>query len=255
MNVNPNQETALESYFDALLFTDDGNAFEDAEEISPLFSLKETVQELPAEHESAVEIEQVGVSSNAEPLVDASNEEKSFVQTQPVAAQPVVAPEPEPVSEKNGCDVISQSMTEDGFLFIRPVSVVGLNLALPMDRVTDVLAYSDAGINLLGGRGTILGSMTYQDSEIVVLDTAEIIVPQTHSRRSAMLERKNYQNILVLDGGSLAIAVDAVDEEVYLPTDNIQWNPATSHYVWLAGTMTNYGYALINADKLSGYLM
>ena len=234
MNVNPNQETALENYFDALLFADESESFEETEKVSSSFS----DNEISKDFSSQIEIKE--------------NNQAVYVEPKPPVSENVLNA---PVDQQDGCNVITKSMTEDDFLFIRPVGVVGLNLALPMDRVTEVIPYDEAGVNILGGRGNILGNMTFRESEVVVLDTAKIIVPHNHSRRSAMLERKNYQYVLILDGGSLAIAVDSVDEEVYLSTENIRWNPVTSHYVWLAGTMTDYGYALVNADKLSGYLM
>ena len=234
MSLQANQEEALENYFDGLLFTDGNAALKEEPSVvrptppSPALRAPKTKTVFRAIDPSSVAKEKKEeVKEAVEPVKEAINEGKS---------------------------AIEKSMTEDQFLFVRPLSVVGLSLALPMERITEVIAYNEAKVNLLNRDGTILGSMTYGEREIIVLDTASIIVPQNHARRTAMLERKNYQHILVLDKGSLAIAVDTLDEEVYLPTDNIRWNAATSQHTWLAGTMVDYGYALVNADRLTSYL-
>ena len=235
MSLQANQEKALENYFDGLLFTDGNAALKEEPKVAKPPSSTPTLRSPTAKT----------VFRKIDPVSITKETERKEIQE-------TITPVKEVISE--GQSVIEKSMTDDQFLFVRPFSVVGLNLALPMDRITEVISYAEAKVNLLGREGTILGSMTYGEREIIVLDSASIIVPQNHSRRQEMLARKNYQHILVLDKGDLAIAVDVLDEEVYLPTDNIRWNAATSQHTWLAGTMVDYGYALVNADRLTKYL-
>ena len=289
MDVSSTQEKALENYFDALLFADDGSLFDDVDGISPLLSQKEGVAEVVATRSDALIVSQVQpydddlraaevietvqsvnvpiindlqgfeepvvaqeastATTSADPAEKAPFEETQIDNDLEVVKTPVVAQ-----GVNDAITVITQSMTDDKFLFIQPMSVVGLKLALPMDRVSGVLDFETANLQLLPEGNTVLGTLVYKGDNIPVLNAAAIVIPDNHPRYTSMLARKNYQKILIVDQGRLAIAVDTVDEEVYLPTDNIRWNSPTSNYVWLAGTLTDYGYALINAERLVDYL-
>ena len=146
------------------------------------------------------------------------------------------------------------TLEQDKFLFVKPISVVGLKLALPMEHIAEVITINEASVQQCSDHSLISGVLEYQGRDIAVLDAASIIVPENHPRRAAMLARKQYQHIVVFKHGNIAMAVDAVDEEIYLPTESVRWSTSSNHYDWLAGTMTDFGYALINTAKLAKYL-
>ncbi len=248
MDLLSTQDKALENYFDALLFAEDGSSFNDAEEVSPLFSVKKSLNEMGTVRADALNISQVDAyNDSALKVVERVSTAQEPVQTDQQGSEP---------DERDGMNVITRSMTDDRFLFIQPMTVVGLKLALPMDRVSGVLSFESLDLETMPDEDKALfGVLNHEGRRIPVLNTAAIVLPEKHPRYEAMLARKDYQKIILVDQGRLALAVDNVDEEVYLSTDNIRWSESSSNYTWLAGTLTDYGYALINAERLADYLM
>ncbi len=249
MDLLSTQDKALENYFDALLFAEDGSSFNDAKEVSPLFSVKESLNEMETVRADSLNASRVDGYNESTPQAGDVPIDQEHLKTdgQSIAAEP---------DEYDGMSVITRSMTDDKFLFIQPMTVVGLRLALPMDRVSETLSIEGLDLEVMPDEGKPLyGILSHAGRRIPVLNTAAIVLPENHPRYEAMLARKNYQKIILVDQGRLALAVDDADEEVYLPTDNIRWSESSSNYTWLAGTLTDYGYALINAERLAGYLM
>lgn len=257
MNLHATQDKALESYFDALLFAEDGSLFEDAEEVSPLFSLKnkrdhlrsETNEKLnnfqsrPLTYQAEPAVETITVAEASSSVAPVIEEAPAIIEEEPVnVVQASVAAVVNPVAEDNN--------TDERFLFVRPITVVGLKLAITMESITDVLSAESVEIHRVSHKNGVYATLHYRHRDIPVLDTAALVIPANHPRRAGMLARKNYQYILVLDDGRFAVAVDAMDEQVYLPTDTLRRSETATQYSWLAGTWSDYGYALVDTGKL-----
>ena len=248
MDLFANQEKAIENYFDGLLLADDGSMFEDADDVSPLLadkpesiSARRSSQPTPKQSVAVQNFlnRSTKKSATSSPSVNLASVQQTIasIDFQQLAHEADVS-----------------TLELDKFLFIKPISVVGLKLALPMDHISEVLTIDEANVQQCTEHSMVSGVMEYQGRETVVLDAATIIVPENHPRRATMLARKRYQHIVVFKHGNVAMAVDAVDEEVYLPTERVRWSTNSNQYGWLAGTITDYGYALINTAKFVKYL-
>lgn len=238
MNLHATQDKALESYFDALLFAEDGSLFDDAEEVSPLFSSKNKREKQNREtQESVNNFQTLPLTYQA----DLHAEAPVIVDDEPVnvtVASPAIQ------------TIAGATKQEEKFLFVRPITVVGLKLAISMESITEVLSIDARELHKVTHKDGVYATLHYRQRDIPVLDTAAVVIPMNHPRRAAMLARKNYQHVLVLDEGRFAIAVDAMDEQVYLPAGSMRWRDATTQHNWLAGTWVDYGYALVDTDRL-----
>ena len=148
---------------------------------------------------------------------------------------------------------VSRVAVESQYIRLFPLNVVGLRLAIPADKVSGVIPFpEDLRFDCEGGESTRwTQSMEYEGGTISVINTAALIVPMRHPRYQILVERAAYSRIVLIGSGKWGIAADEVDEEVILAADNVSWRDGSTDHAWLAGTIKDFGYAVIDTVGLA----
>ncbi len=142
------------------------------------------------------------------------------------------------------------NQAEAKFIHIQPLSVVGLKLAIPTDRVNAIVPWPEGLDSSDSSDEGVGGTHLHNGQLMVIVDTAARVVPVDHPNRAVMDSRKCYRYIVLLDEGAWGIACDEIDEDIYVPRQQVHWRSAASSHAWLAGTISEYGYALIDVDRI-----
>ena len=219
-----NQNKTLENYLDTLLSSEDMS----------LSHQRECIEEgVETTDESGV----TTVSSLA-----ADTESASFANLSVVAI---------PTQDKELINLPEKEARQnDNILDIVPFTVVGLNLALPADKVLTVLDWRDDISFSSNVNSVVLGTFSYNGKMVSLIDSAVLVVPKTHPQYDVMISRKNYRHILILNDERTAITCDSIHEHIELERENVQWRSVNTTHPWLAGTILDYEIALIAPAKL-----
>lgn len=127
-------------------------------------------------------------------------------------------------------------------------SIAGLKLALPLERVTRVLDYSQcSSVRVHGQSPAQLGTIQPMESIIPVFDGAHLIMPHraiTHA----------YQQLVVVDN-LFALACHQAGAVIEVMREMVCWRSARTQRRWLAGMLVNQHTALLDADALAQQLI
>lgn len=124
-------------------------------------------------------------------------------------------------------------------------NIAGLQLALPLDRVTGVLDFAlCSGAHL---PPTQLGVIQHAESNIPVFDAAHFILPRTVITHA-------YQQVVVVDN-IFAVACHKAGAVIEVMSDRVRWRSAHTQRRWLAGMLVNQHAALLDADALAQQLI
>jgi purine-binding chemotaxis protein CheW len=227
------QDEALVNYFDALLLG------------------AEDEQETPAPQAHAVP------APKARRAVERAAETATErVAASRVVAEPQYSAEDRPDHPQNETTPTARASAptvggDDRFVQIQPFTVVGLKLAIESERVHSILDWSDEIESQPGAPDWYLGERLVGDKGVDLIDMARLVVPADYPGRAAIVARKRYQHIILLDDGNWGLACDTIDENVLLPREKLVQAAAGSTRPWLAGTFADYGYAVVNVDYLT----
>ncbi len=136
------------------------------------------------------------------------------------------------------------------YVHVRPLLVVGLKLALPQAAVREVREFPSAAAQGNATAPWIDGA--YADAPALrIIDTARAVVPSSHPRYEEFVARKAYKHVVVLNGGQWGLACDVVDEDIIVPGAALCWRdtPGQDH-PWLAATVRDFGYALVDVERM-----
>ncbi len=124
--------------------------------------------------------------------------------------------------------------------------VAGITLAVPLIKLKGVVA-NESEINTVPGMSPLqLGIFAYQGIQSQVVDTRKFIMPE--KAIGACDNRPGH--LVVIDGGRLALACNAIGNVVDLQADDVKWRGATGKRPWLAGTVIEKMCALLDIDGL-----
>jgi purine-binding chemotaxis protein CheW len=128
--------------------------------------------------------------------------------------------------------------------------IAGLNLAIPLKKVTGEITWSPDIAPVAGSPAWLLGLRQYDDRAVQIIDTAMIIIPK--ARRDAMhsASRSRYQHIIVIGNGRWGLACEKRDGQMKLNTKEVNWRTEQGTRPWLAGTLTKDRCALLDADAM-----
>lgn len=133
-------------------------------------------------------------------------------------------------------------------IHILPFTVVGLALALEKAAVVAVLPWPTHGLGApkASDADEVLGTLQFGERTTWVLDTAKLVVPADHPGRPNLLARRRYKLILLLKDSPVALACDAVDEDIIVDQSAVQWRSDVRQYGWMKASLPVFGCALID---------
>lgn len=133
--------------------------------------------------------------------------------------------------------------------------VGGVRLAVPLSRMSGVVAAEDARLTKLPNYPDwFLGvaELNGQAQRTRVIDTAAVVnagdpIPEAQAQASG-------RHILLIDSGSWGLTCDRVDDVVWLTADDVKWRRHMGRRAWHAGTVIEHLSAVLEPDEMAAML-
>jgi purine-binding chemotaxis protein CheW len=129
--------------------------------------------------------------------------------------------------------------------------VAGLTLAVPLISLGGIHKL-DKISPLFGKPEWFKGVMLHRDEKINVVDSAMWVMPEKYDQN--LLNKLNYQYLIMLDGSQWGLACDKLINTVTLDQNEVKWREPTGKRPWLAGMVKERMCALINVKQLIAML-
>lgn len=135
--------------------------------------------------------------------------------------------------------------------------VGGLKLAVPLVKLTRIVAWGEHITKTPGRAPWYMGVMRFDGRQAGIVDTAKLVFPRDRlSRRTEEVgdsgSVEGYSRILMVEDGRWGLCCDRVDTVVSLAADAVRWRTEKTTRRWLAGTVTEQMCALLDVESLTG---
>lgn len=143
-----------------------------------------------------------------------------------------------------------QKVTEQNpnCISVMPICVSGMNFILPKERVYCVMDW-DESEQTVDEANVLLGVCNFKGKKLLVFDTAIMVIPRGHPKRSRYLAQRRYKKLVVFDSGKWGLVCERVDDAVIFKRADVVWRKSFKKHGWLAGMLPEYGYSLIDVDR------
>ena len=128
---------------------------------------------------------------------------------------------------------------------VQVFSLAGLKLVLPSGRVKNIVDALNLTASAADSLPWVMGTLGVADLNIKVVNLCGFILPP---ERQPLAWRPS--TIIVLQGSCWGLGCDAYLAAHSLEPDEVLWRTARTRRSWLAGTVSRFGYALIDVDAL-----
>lgn len=130
--------------------------------------------------------------------------------------------------------------------------VGGLRLAVPLIKLQSVVPFPERVARAPGKPPWFRGLFRYRGRHVKVVDTATLVL----DRRRTRLEEADLppRKLLVVGTGEWALACRDVGEVMRLRPEQVQWRTRRGRRRWLAGTVREHLFALMDIDAFAALL-
>lgn len=132
--------------------------------------------------------------------------------------------------------------------------VAGLTLAVPLVKLTDVVAQAGEMAPLSGHSPLFAGQTDYRELPLRVVDTARLVLPAERVARLSGDPTSRCRSLVVVDEGRWALAGSSIGAVIELESSAVRWRGGDGKRLWLAGTVIERMCALLDIDQLSRVL-
>jgi purine-binding chemotaxis protein CheW len=127
-------------------------------------------------------------------------------------------------------------------------SLRGMTPAVPLLSLDNIMKWEEELSPLPGQPDWHMGIALNRGQQVVVVDTAQLLVPDKLGR--AADEREKGSHILVIGGGGRGLACDSLAKPVTLTKDDVRWSAPGGNRPWVAGTIVEKLCILLNIECL-----
>jgi len=227
--VLPAPEQAVDSYLAALL-----------SEVAEYEESPVQVRELPVVEpltaDNVVEIRQrsvVEVVPAADPAIETAQAADTSLEVEEAAA-----PAPAEIVPEWG----------QGTFQCLPFRVRGMNLVVPLMELNSITEWDRDLSQMPGQPDWHLGILMHRDRRVVVVDIAQLIMPERLQKAAENRERGSH--ILMIGDGSWGIACDSLLSPLTLERESVRWRRGEGYRPWMAGTIIDHLSVLLNVDVI-----
>jgi purine-binding chemotaxis protein CheW len=129
-----------------------------------------------------------------------------------------------------------------------PFKVRGMNLVIPLTALNSITEWNQDLTQIPGQPDWYMGILMHRDQRVVVVDTAQLIMPERLDRASE--ERQRGSHILIIGDGRFGLACDSLQSPLLLNRDTVRWRRGEGYRPWMAGTVIDHLSVLLNVDAL-----
>ncbi|MCW8882521.1 MAG: chemotaxis protein CheW [Sedimenticola sp.] len=133
-----------------------------------------------------------------------------------------------------------------------PFKVRGMNLVVPLIALNSITEWNQELTQIPGQPDWYMGILLHRDQRVIVVDTAQLIMPERLQRASEKRQRGSH--ILIVGDGRFGLACDSLQSPMLLQSDEVRWRRAEGYRPWMAGTVISRLSVLLNVDAILGML-
>ncbi|MCG8426852.1 MAG: chemotaxis protein CheW [Chromatiales bacterium] len=126
--------------------------------------------------------------------------------------------------------------------------VRGMTLAVPLSELNSIAEWEGEVTPIPGQPDWHLGIYLHRDEQVIVVDTAQLVMPDRLSKVDG--KRPHGSHILIIGGGQWGLACDSLQRPVTLTKEDIRWSRDNNLRPWMAGTIIEKLCILLNVDAL-----
>lgn len=129
-----------------------------------------------------------------------------------------------------------------------PFKVRGMNLVVPLISLRSIAEWGKDLTQIPGQPDWHMGVLVHRDQRVVVIDTAQLIMPDRLERVSE--KRPRGSHVLIVGDGRWGLACDSLQGPLTLARDDVRWRRGEGYRAWMAGTVIDQLSVLLNVDVL-----
>jgi len=129
------------------------------------------------------------------------------------------------------------------------VDVEGIELAIPLILLSGISAWDQETLPMPTQPDWHLGVVEYRGENIVIVDTARLIMPEKITQ-GAEERRENHAGHFLRVGQNLALSCDAIIETVSLKQDEVRWRITRKARSWAVGILIERLCVLLDTEEL-----
>ncbi len=131
-----------------------------------------------------------------------------------------------------------------------PFKVRGMNLVVPLTALNSITEWDQDLTRIPGQPDWYLGVFVHRDQRVVVIDTAQLIMPERMDKASDKRQRGSH--VLIIGDGRWGLACDSLQSPLTLEPQDVRWRRGEGYRSWMAGTVIDQLSVLLNVDALLG---
>lgn len=129
-----------------------------------------------------------------------------------------------------------------------PFRVRGMNLVVPLMELNSITEWDRDLSQIPGQPDWHLGILMHRDKRVVVVDIAQLIMPERLQKAAENRERGSH--VLMIGDGSWGIACDSLLSPLTLERESVRWRRGEGYRPWMAGTIIDHLSVLLNVDVI-----
>jgi purine-binding chemotaxis protein CheW len=129
-----------------------------------------------------------------------------------------------------------------------PFRVRGMNLVVPLTALCSITEWDRDLTQIPGQPDWHMGVLVHRERNVVVIDTAQLIMPDRLEKRSE--QRPRGSHVLMIGDGRWGLACDSLQSPLTLEQADVRWRRGEGYRSWMAGTVIEQLSVLLNVDAL-----
>ena len=126
------------------------------------------------------------------------------------------------------------------------VNIQGMKFAISLNDLHNIIRWPQKGLTEISSEATWhLGLLSQQHQHSIIIDSAHILIPSQYQSIDS-----SYHFILLIAEGKWGLSCNNVIEVVTLSPHEIRWKKQHGTRPWLAGTVFDKMYSVLNIEEL-----
>lgn len=152
--------------------------------------------------------------------------------------------------------VSSKAIFESADIECKVFSIAGLKLAFPLASIRDLKEQQKilSVTKKSKTAGICLGGIKHENRFIKIADLSYFIMAGKNAADKIYRYENNQVNVLFLNGLKIGVVYDEVIDTQVILHDDVCWRDPSSDRTWLAGTVKQYGFSLLDSEGIINLL-
>ena len=198
-------------------------------------------------------------ATRTEPAARIETQVKTETLLKKPAAEPISKVIEAPVSAELSTPVVTDKMpaetqgslpdwVSDNFSCLL-FDVEGTELAIPLASLNSIAVWDSEALPMPAQPDWHLGVLAHRDNNVIVLDTARLIMPEKIQQTAEERRVQHGSHFLVVNQ-RWALSCNGIKQTIQLKPEQVRWRPQRTNRMWAVGTLIERLCVLLDADTL-----